>query len=386
MRKYYKFESQSQSDAEIYDDLSPEQIKNIKDAAKKIFKKDINLEKIMKADDNKSKKEESDEDEETNEALGVSILGAAAIAGLISLILTSLGNLTNLISKKTGLTLDENQWNQYKFSQKVIKAYKKLANKGSAELEIDGTKHAFTWKNWTEIGDKSAKHLLSLGYKGDAGILRWDHLKSSDEHHDEDENKGAYDEEIKKKKQGYAASADIASKVKVSKNESLRYLKRYDEFILEGHGHIDFSKFEEYKITNTEKDKNYILKGVIPYINEQIEEILPVKTKFGNALADAGHAIHESLILPIRASIKVIAYLTGWKWAKKYENRDLLATIFYCLIMIGYGGTAVLDKLGHLHYVKDYVGLIKETWKATENVKEAMKKITEQVQSAKVIS
>jgi hypothetical protein len=381
MRKNYKFESQSQSDAEIYDELSPEQIENIEDAAKKIFKKNIDLEKVMKGDDNNPEKEKSDEDEETNEALGgVSILGAVAIAGLVSLILTSLGNLTNLISKKTGLTLDENQWKQYRFSQKVIKAYKKLANKGSAELEIDGTKHAFTWKNWTEIGDKSAKHLLSLDYKGDAGILRWDHLKSSDEHHGEDEKKGAYDELLKKKKQGYAASADIHSKLKVSKNESMRYLKRYDEFILEGHGHTDFTKFKEYEITNTAKDKDYILKGVIPYINENIEKILPVKTKFGNALADAGHAIHESLILPIRACIKATAYLTGWKWAKKYENRDKLATILYCVIMVSFGTIAALDKLGHLHYVKDYVGLIKETWKGSENVKDCLKKIIELIQ------
>ena len=377
MRKNYKFESQSQSDAEIYDDLSPEQIKNIEDAAKKIFKKNIDLEKVMKGDDNNPEKEKSDEDEETNESV-VAVLSAAAIAGLVSLILTSLGNLTNLISKKTGLTLDENQWNQYRFSQKVIKAYKKLANKGSAELEIDGTKHVINWKNWSEIGDKSAKYLLSLGYKGDAGILKLDHLKTSDEHHGEDENKD--DELLKKKKQGYAASADIHSKLKVSKNESMRYLKRYDEFILEGHGHTDFTKFKEYEITNTAKDKDYILNGVIPYINEQVEKILPVKTKFGNALANAGHAIHESLILPIRACIKATAYLTGWKWAKKYENRDKLAIIIYCVIMVSFGTITALDKLGHLHYVKDYVGLIKETWKGSENVKDCLKTIIGLVQ------
>ena len=335
MKNLHKFESNSISDEEIIKNLPDEKIKKIEELIKKATKKDVNLEEIVS-------KEDEDKKEETNEAAG--IMATAFIISLVPLILEAGGSIINLTNKKLGLTFNQDQWKQYKALLKIKSAYNQLIKKDTAVLKYDNDSITVTWKDWSKLGEKATEIMESLGYNFD---LNW--------------------------KSALTKTS--------SKNESFRYLKKYESFILNegsGHGESKIKHFgPDWKPSYTKEGDLEFVKNEIERINDNISINLPIGTKLGDALNKAGHKLHSAYTYPIRIFLKGIAYATGWKKMKDKENREKAANLIYAVGMIIWAGWGIYDKLSHFKGIASSKEILLKVWKQSKSLSDAVQAMIE---------
>jgi hypothetical protein len=318
------------SDKDLVSNSSEEEKDKIEDLIKKHFKKDIDLDKAPrdreegtenteeKTSEGENPEEKKKEGEETNEG---AVLLAITIASLIPVAMEAAGSLSNLLKRKFGVNLTEEQLKQVKYYNDAITAYNKIATKGSGKFE--GVE--YNWKNWNELGNKLFELTKNEAVKFGKGS---EFLGHGHGHHDKPETK----EETPETKE---------------ETPETQTEKTQESLLLES---------ETPNVTGTDADKKLV--------ETEITKIKAIRDKlfgssFANWLKEKGHALHHAYTKPIRLALWGMAKLTKKDSKLRDEDfREKIANIIYSITMVSLAGMGIWQGISSLNGVGEVSSII----------------------------
>lgn len=340
-----------ESDKELVADSSEEEKNKIENLIKKHFKQDIDLDKAPRpqeksSDENPEDKKTEGENPENKKTEGESknegaVLLAITIASLIPVAMEAVGSLSNLLKRKFGINLTEDQLKQVKYYNDAITAYNKIITKGAAKFEgVD-----YNWKNWNELGSKlselTGNEAVQFG-KG-SEFLGHGHGHSKDGHtettkEDTTETKPETKQEVKPEAKTEQQPTNKSEAPKEEVKESLIF------------------EAETAKVTGTNADKKLV--------EVEIAKLKAIRdklfgTSFGNWLKEKGHELHHAYTSPIRLALWGMAKLTKRDSKLRDEQfREKVANVIYSITMVSLAGMGIWQGISHLHGVSEVGSII----------------------------
>jgi hypothetical protein len=311
-----------ESDKELLTDSSEDEKSKIEKLIKKHFNQDIDIDNITKPKEKSSYENTEDIENEGENPENVknkgesknegAVLLSITIASLIPVVMEAVGSLSNLLKRKFGINLSEDQIKKLKYYNYAITAYNKIIKNGSAKFEgVD-----YNWKNWNQLGLKLSKltgnESVEFG-KGDE-FLNHKHIKSK---------------EINKK-DNYKDGLEDKQKLK---NES-----------------------ESPKVTGTKDDTKLI--------EIEIDKLKIIRdklfgTSFSNWLKEKGHELHHAYTKPIRLALFGMAKLTNKNSKLRDEKfREKMANVIYSITMVSLSGIGIWQSISHLNGLSEVSNII----------------------------
>jgi hypothetical protein len=338
-----------ESDKELLANSSENEKSKIENLIKKHFKQDIDLDKAPspqekssgenpedKKNEGENPENKKDEGESKNEG---AVLLSITIASLIPVAMEAVGSLSNLLKRKFGINLSEDQLKQVKYYNDAITSYKKIITKGSAKfVGID-----YNWKNWTELGSKLSELTgnESVQFGKGSEFLNHGHRHLKDEH--KETNKEDTSETKSETK------PDVKQEVKTEQTAKTEATKKEvkESLIFES---------EKAKVTGTNADKK-LLEGEIAKLKAIRDKLFG--TSFGNWLKEKGHELHHAYTSPIRLALLGMSKLTKKDSKLRDEQfREKVANVIYSITMVSLAGMGIWQGISHLNGVSEVSGII----------------------------
>ena len=354
-----------ESDKELVADSSEEEKSKIEDLIKKHFKQDIDLDKaprpqeVGNSEENpEEKKTEGDnpeekktEGEDTNEG---AVLLAITIASLIPVAMEAVGNISNLLKRKFGINLTEEQLKQVKHYNDAITAYGKIMTKGTAKFEgVD-----YNWKNWNELGSKLSELTGNESAQFGKGSEFLGHGHGTD-HKKDDAHKDVNKENTDKTNTTTPETKPDATKDAVKEPAKAEVKESV------------VNESEAPKFTGTNADKKLVETEVTKL--KAIRDKL-FGTSFGNWMKEKGHALHHAYTSPIRLALWGMAKLTKRDSKLRDEHfREKAANVIYAITMVGLAGLGIWQGISHLHGVSEVGPIILKGIEGNVNMSEIRK-------------
>lgn len=335
-----------ESDKELVADSSEDEKSKIEDLIKKHFKQDIDLDKAPRprkegdenTEDTKTEGENPEdkktEGEGTNEG---AVLLAITIASLIPVAMEAVGNLSNLLKRKFGINLTEDQLKQVKYYNDAITAYNKIITKGTAKFE--GTD--YNWKNWNELGTKLFELTKNEAVQFGKGSEFLGHGHGHGDKHEETPKEEVSKEQPTEQTKPETKTPETTQQKETPKEEVKESL------LLEA---------EAAKVTGTNADKKLVETEILKL--KAIRDKL-FGTSFGNWLKENGHKLHHAYTSPIRLALWGMAKLTKRDSKLRDEQfREKVANVIYSITMVSLAGVGIWQGISHLHGVNEVGALI----------------------------
>lgn len=323
------------SDKELVADSSEDEKSKIEDLIKKHFNQDIDLDKAprpRKEGGDKNTEDKKTEGEGTNEG---AVLLSITIASLIPVVMEAVGNLSNLLKRKFGINLTEEQLKQVKYYNDAITAYNKIITKGSAKF--DGVE--YNWKNWNELGSKLFELTKNEAVQFGKGSEFLGH--GHGDKHEETTKK-----EVNKEKPSEQTKPETKNTESTQQKETTKEEVK-ESLLLES---------EATKVTGTSADKKLVETEILKL--KAIRDKL-FGTSFGNWLKENGHKLHHAYTFPIRLALLGIAKLTKKDSKLRDEKfREKVANVIYSITMVSFAGVGIWQGISHLHGVSEVGSLI----------------------------
>jgi len=315
--------NKEKTDKELVKETPEEEKSRIENIIKKHFNKEIDLDISPKPPINseydnpeKNKNEKSEnpeknknlEDESKNEA---AILTAITIASLLPVAMEAVGKLSNLLKRKFGINLTEEDLKKLEYYNNAIAAYNKILKKGSAKFQGE----EYTLKNWKEIGEK----LYELVKNEDVKVGK----KLKDDHHNTNDDQSNKNVDNKEKNN--------------SENENN-------------------NEKENVKNDNIENDKKLI--------ENEINKLKKIRDKlFGTSFAEwlknKGHELHHAYTTPIRLALYGLAKISKKDSKLRDEKfREKIANVIYAITMVSLAGIGIWEGLSSLSGVNEVGSII----------------------------
>lgn len=350
------------SDKELLADSSEDEKSKIEDLIKKHFKQDIDLDKVSRpikddGDENikdkrgegKNPEDIKTEGEGTNEG---AVLLSITIASIIPVVMEAVGSLSNLLKRKFGINLTEEQLKQIKYYNDAITAYNNIIKKGSVKFYGND----YNWKNWNELGSKLFELTKNEAVKFGKGGEFLGHGHGHSDKHDENPK-----EEVNKEKTQEKTKSEIKNNEPTKQKENIKE-KTNESLLLES---------EDVKVTGTNADKKLVENEILKL--KAIRDKL-FGTSFGNWLKQNGHKLHHVYTSPIRLALLGMSKLTKRDSRLRDEKfREKVANVIYSITMISLAGVGIWQGISHLNGVKDVGSLILKGIESGVNTSEIRK-------------